>query len=160
MSYSCRYCTNSSCWNDKILGLQMLPNSILQYFESVNGHTILESGSSTHSMEFLLQRSKTAERTDIMKFLRNTALLCLRVFPRNYKIEEAILIAEEKALNSEQSSTKPAQALAKQLLKSDRQVLMIKNGIFWLRRCCVVSHSVEEFMSAVLLQIIGIAQVV
>ena len=82
-------------------------------------------------MEFLLQRSKTAERTDIMKFLRNAALLCLRVFPRNYKIEEAILIAEEKALNSEQSSTKPAQALAKQLLKSDRQVLMmIKIGIF------------------------------
>ncbi|XP_057545357.1 uncharacterized protein LOC130824389 isoform X2 [Amaranthus tricolor] len=119
------FCTNSSCWNDKILGLQTLPNSILQYFESVNGHTILESGSSTRSMEFLLQRSKTAERTDIMKFLRNAALLCLRVFPRNYKIEEAILIAEEKALNSEQSSTKPAQALAKQLLKSDRQDVLL-----------------------------------
>lgn len=121
-------CTNSSCWNEKMLSLETLPNSILRYLGSVDVVRILESGPSRLNMESLLHRSETIARTDIMKFLRNAALLCLRVFPRNHKIEEAILIAEEQTLvgvNTSQLATMPSQALAKNLLKGDRQDVLL-----------------------------------
>lgn len=122
------FCTNSSCWNEKMLSLETLPNSILQYLGRVNGAKVMESGSGTPNMEFLLHCSETVERTVIMKFLRNAGLLCLKVFPRNYKIEEAILLAEEKAFVekiSSPSATMPSRALAKHLLKSDRQDVLL-----------------------------------
>ncbi|XP_021861739.1 uncharacterized protein [Spinacia oleracea] len=122
------FCTNSSCWNENIRSLETLPNSILQYLGRVNGSRIFESGSSTLCMESLLHHSETVASTNIMKFLRNAALLCLKVFPRNYKIEEAILIAEEKTvvgINSSQCATMPSRALAKHLLKSDRQDVLL-----------------------------------
>uniref|UniRef100_A0A803MRW7 Uncharacterized protein n=1 Tax=Chenopodium quinoa TaxID=63459 RepID=A0A803MRW7_CHEQI len=122
------FCTNSSYWNEKILSLETLPSSILQYLGRVNGTKILESDPSALNMESLLNRSEAVERAEIMRFLRNAALLCLKVFPRNYKIEEAILIAEEQtavAINSSQCSTMPSRALAKHLLKSDRQDVLL-----------------------------------
>lgn len=93
-------------------------------------------GSSTLSMESLLSHPGTLGRTEMMKFLRNAALLCLKIFPRNYKIEEAILIAEEQSfggINTSQRAT-PSQALAKLLLKCDRQVLLLFNNFmfYWL----------------------------
>jgi len=64
-------------------------------------------------------------RTEMMKFLRNAILLCLNVFPRNYILEEAVLVAEELFVTNMKTcevATMPCQALAKRLLKSDRQV--------------------------------------
>ncbi|XP_057247349.1 uncharacterized protein LOC104901371 isoform X6 [Beta vulgaris subsp. vulgaris] len=118
--------TNSQCWNEKILSLETLPNSILRYLGNINGSKIMD-GSSTLSMESLLSHPGTLGRTEMMKFLRNAALLCLKIFPRNYKIEEAILIAEEQSfggINTSQRAT-PSQALAKLLLKCDRQDVLL-----------------------------------
>lgn len=129
-----RPCTNSSCWNEKMLSLETLPNSILRYLGSVEGVRMLESDSSCLNMDSLLHHSETIARTDIMNFLRNAALLCLRAFPRNHKIEEAILIAEEQRLigvNTPKHATMPSQALAKNLLKGDRQVSLLSQSMFF-----------------------------
>lgn len=64
----------------------------------------------------------------MMKFLRNAILQCLAAFPRNYILEEAALIAEELSvteMNCCSCSVTPCRALAKGLLKSDRQVFFI-----------------------------------
>lgn len=64
----------------------------------------------------------------MMKFLRNAILLGLTVFPRNYKLEEAALLAEElfvTKMNSSCGSVAPCQSLAKRLLKSDRQDILL-----------------------------------
>ncbi|KAL2930512.1 Protein NRDE2-like protein [Bienertia sinuspersici] len=121
------FCTNSSCWDEKMLSLEMLPNSILRYLRRVNSGKILESGSSALSLESLLHRSETVVRSDVMKFLRNAGLLCLRVFPRNYKVEEAILIAEEQSIVAANTLLRgtPSQVLAKHLLKCDRQDVLL-----------------------------------
>lgn len=63
-----------------------------------------------------------------MKFLRNATLLCLSVFPRNFVLEDAALVAEElSVMNSNPSSCSvtPCRDLAKFLLKSDRQVVVM-----------------------------------
>lgn len=63
-----------------------------------------------------------------MEFLRNAILLCLTVFPRNYVLEEAALVAEELSvtkMNLSGCSVTPCQPLAKGLLKSDRQVFFL-----------------------------------
>lgn len=122
-------CTNSSSWTEKILSLETLPEYILQHLRKVNdAFTKVESGSSVHCLEVLLHHPDSTARMEIMKFLRNATLLCLRVFPRNYKIEEAILIAEEQSYTRtkpSQEATTPSQALAKRLLKSDRQDVLL-----------------------------------
>lgn len=63
-----------------------------------------------------------------MKFLRNAILLCLKVFPQNYILEEAALVAEELSntrMNSASYSVTPCRALAKTLLKNNRQVCVL-----------------------------------
>lgn len=122
-------CTNSSSWTDKILSLEALPNSMLQPLRWVqDALTQTESGSNSFSLEVLLGSSNEISRTDKMKFLRNATLLCLSIFPRNYILEEAALVAEELSvtkMNSCSSSDTPCRTLAKGLLKSDRQVFII-----------------------------------
>lgn len=64
----------------------------------------------------------------MMKFLRNAILLCLTAFPHNYILEEAALVAEElyvTKMNSCSCSVTPCRALAKSLLKNDRQVVNV-----------------------------------
>ena len=64
----------------------------------------------------------------MLKFLRNALLLCLIIFPRNYILEEAVLIAEELYNTKTNPSTclvTPCRSLAKSLLKGDRQVLIL-----------------------------------
>lgn len=64
-------------------------------------------------------------RTSMMKFVRNATLLCLTVFPQNHILEEAVLIAEELSntrMSSSSSNVTPCRALAKNLLKTNRQV--------------------------------------
>lgn len=77
------------------------------------------------TFEFL--SGSSMRNADIMKFVRNAVLLCLTVFPRNHILEEAVLICEElyvTKMNSANCMVTPCRALAKSLLKSDRQVLI------------------------------------
>ncbi|KAL9241950.1 hypothetical protein vseg_016001 [Gypsophila vaccaria] len=142
-------CTNSSSWNEKILSLETLPDSILEYIGNSNGAGKLESGSSNFSLEFLSENLHSSARNEIMNFLRNAALLCLKVFPRNYKLEEAILQAEEKAkvgINTVQQTAMPSRALAKNLLKSDRQDVLLC-GIYARREAAFgnIDHARKVF---------------
>ncbi|EEF34680.1 nuclear exosome regulator NRDE2 isoform X2 [Ricinus communis] len=109
-----KICTNSSSWSDKILSLEVLPDSMIQSL-ALTGNALV----------FLLGNSnEESKRRDIMKFLRNAILLCLTAFPRNYILEEAALIAEELSATRMDSST-PCRSLAKSLLKSDRQDVLL-----------------------------------
>ncbi|KAK9278602.1 hypothetical protein L1049_028175 [Liquidambar formosana] len=123
-------CTNSSSWTEKTLSLETLPDYIMEDLRRV--HDVLmkvQSSSSGFSLELLLGSSNDiSRRTNMMKFLRNAILLCLTAFPRNYILEEAVLVAEDLSItkmNSCSCSVTPCRALAKCLLKSDRQDLLL-----------------------------------
>ncbi|CAK7327938.1 unnamed protein product [Dovyalis caffra] len=119
-------CTNSSSWKEKILSIEVLPDSISKNLRSL--HDILdrsEGSSSSNSLKLLMGiMSNCSKRTDTMKFLRNAVLLCLTAFPRNHILEEAALVAEEFSITKMDSST-PCRALAKSLLKNDRQDVLL-----------------------------------
>lgn len=88
--------------------------------------TRTQSSPTGFSFEFL--SGSFSKNADMMKFLRNAVLLCLSVFPRNYILEEAVLISEElyvTKMNSSNCMVTPCRALAKSLLKGDRQVLIV-----------------------------------
>ncbi|KAL0535513.1 hypothetical protein IC582_029844 [Cucumis melo] len=125
-----RASSNSSSWMERILSLEVLPDDILHHLRSV--HDVLNKrqiSSSSSTMEVLIGSSDNlSQMSDMMKFLRNTILLCLTAFPRNYILEEAALIAEElfvTKMNSCSSSVTPCRSLAKNLLKSDRQDMLL-----------------------------------
>ncbi|KAJ0047844.1 hypothetical protein Pint_16778 [Pistacia integerrima] len=88
-----------------------------------------ENHSDGLSLDILMSSTNDiSRRTEMMKFLRNAILLCLTAFPRNYVLEEAALVAEELSvtkMNSCGSSVTPCRALAKGLLKSDRQDILL-----------------------------------
>ncbi|XP_010276297.1 PREDICTED: protein NRDE2 homolog [Nelumbo nucifera] len=122
--------TNSSSWIENTLSLEALPDSILEDLRNI--HEVMtkkESALSNFNLEFLLGSSiDISRRTSMMKFLRNAILLCLAAFPRNYIMEEAALVAEElftTRMNTCTSSVTPSRALAKSLLKNDRQDLLL-----------------------------------
>ncbi|KAH0976100.1 hypothetical protein GBA52_017999 [Prunus armeniaca] len=122
--------TNSSTWAEKVLSFEALPDSMLQTLRRVHNFLSKTQGSSSNfSLESLLGTSNDIyRRTDLMKFLRNATLLCLSVFPRNFVLEDAALVAEElSVMNSNPSSCSvtPCRALAKFLLKSDRQDVLL-----------------------------------
>ncbi|PQQ15421.1 protein NRDE2 homolog isoform X1 [Prunus yedoensis var. nudiflora] len=123
-------CTNSSTWAEKVLSFEVLPDSILQTLRRVHNFLSKTQGSSSNfSLESLLGTSNDIyRRTDLMTFLRNATLLCLSVFPRNFVLEDAALVAEEQSVmnsNPSSCSVTPCRALAKFLLKSDRQDLLL-----------------------------------
>nr|XP_010917280.1 protein NRDE2 homolog isoform X1 [Elaeis guineensis] len=120
-------CTNRPSWTEKILSLETVPDSILEDLRVVFG---LVNKTEAHAkLEHLLHStSDLSRRTNMMKFLRNTILLFLNVFPRNHMLEEAVLSAEELFMSKESSSTfsvNPSRTLAKSLLKRDRQDLLL-----------------------------------
>ena len=82
------------------------------------------------NLDVLLGRtSRQLRNNNVMKFLRNAILLLLNVFPRNHILEEALLAAEELFMTKTDSSApsvNPSRALAKCLLKNDRQVLLLE----------------------------------
>lgn len=123
-------CTNSSSWIEKILSLEALPDSILLPLKGVHdASTKTQTSLNSFSLEELLgSTTDISKRIDMMKFLRNATLLFLTAFPRNYILEEAALVAEELSvtkMNSCSSCDTPCRALAKSLLKSDRQVFFV-----------------------------------
>ncbi|KAM5570301.1 hypothetical protein ABKV19_011125 [Rosa sericea] len=122
--------TNSSAWSEKLFSLEALPQSVLQTLKRV--HDVLsktQGTSNSFSLESLLGTTNDIHgKAGLMKFLRNATLLCLSAFPRNYLLEEAALVAEELSvvnLNPSLSSVTPCRALAKYLLKSDRQDILL-----------------------------------
>lgn len=105
-----------------------MPGYILEslhgIFELVNGS---QSFANNLTLGDLVDGSNDIEKFEINRFLRNSLLLCLNVFPRNYHLEEALLFSEEllvSGVNSPTTSSTPSQVLAKSLLKKDRQVFV------------------------------------
>ena len=124
-SFFCRFCSNSPTRADNILSLEDLPDSMLEKLKCI--HEVLtkqQNSLAGFSFEFL--SGSLSRNADIMKFIRNAVLLCLTVFPRNYMLEEAVLISEELYVTKMNSSgmVTPCRSLAKSLLKSDRQVFI------------------------------------
>ncbi|KAG8378654.1 hypothetical protein BUALT_Bualt07G0007800 [Buddleja alternifolia] len=123
-------CTNSSSWVEKTLSLESLPYSLQENLRKV--HDVLngkQSNQRSISLELLLNSSDdTNMRSNIMKFLRSATLLCLKAFPQNYILEEVALVAEELSntrMNSTSCSVTPCRALAKTLLKNNRQDVLL-----------------------------------
>ncbi|CAI0400206.1 unnamed protein product [Linum tenue] len=118
-------CTNSSSWAEQILMVESLPGSISEDLRGVFDMVVKPPSLAGNDLEFLLGGvGDSSKRTDMMKFLRNAVLLSLSAFPRNHKLEEAALLAEELSSTKNDSST-PCRALAKTLLKSDRQDVLL-----------------------------------
>lgn len=134
-----RVCTNSSSWTEKILSLEGLPDCIWQNMRRLSDDfTKSQSKSGGFSFEFLLDSARgISQRTEMMKFLRNAALLCLTAFPRNHILEEAALLTEElfvTKMNSSSCSSAPCQSLAKRLLKCDRSTGIFFFNLFYLSK--------------------------
>ncbi|XP_065849215.1 uncharacterized protein [Euphorbia lathyris] len=132
-------CSNSSSYAEKILSLEMLPDSIA-----------CNLGSGSTMISLLGGACDDSKRIDVMKFLRNAILLCLTAFPRNHLLEEAALVAEDFSVTRAHSST-PCRALAKSLLKSDRQDLLLC-GVYAQREAASgnVDHARKVFDMALL----------
>ncbi|CAK9164340.1 unnamed protein product [Ilex paraguariensis] len=123
-------CTNSSSWAEKTLSLEALPDSILDDLRWVHDVlTEIETSQGSSNLEHLLSGpDDISMRTNAMKFLRNATLLCLTAYPQNYILEEAALVAEElynTRMGSCSCSATPCRALAKNLLKSNRQDILL-----------------------------------
>ncbi|KAK9118131.1 hypothetical protein Scep_016224 [Stephania cephalantha] len=123
-------CSNSQGWIEKTLGFDELPPFILDNLRKAHEFmSKLQTVSSTISLDWLLGASSdNSRRTDMMRFIRNATLLCLTVFTRNHVLVEAALVADELFLTNMKSLTSsgtPSRALAKGLLKNDRQDLLL-----------------------------------
>ncbi|TKY44864.1 NRDE protein [Spatholobus suberectus] len=146
-------CSNSPTWADNILSLEDLPDSMLEKLKCI--HEVLtktQNSPTGFSFEFL--SGNFSRNADIMKFIRNAVLLCLTVFPRNYMLEEAVLISEElyvTKMNSSNCMVTPCQALAKSLLKSDRKDILLC-GVYARREATYgnIDHARKVFDMALL----------
>ncbi|XP_042409299.1 nuclear exosome regulator NRDE2-like isoform X1 [Zingiber officinale] len=120
--------TNKSTWIERILSLEAVPHAILDDLRIIFQLVNKQQDSSHFMLETLLSHTSTSSKTNMMKFLRNAILLCLDVLPRNHMLQEALLFAEEffrSNMNSSTRSINPSRALAKSLLKKDRQDLLL-----------------------------------
>ncbi|CAA7401326.1 unnamed protein product [Spirodela intermedia] len=123
-------CTNSASWIEDTLSLDTTPTSILNVLGDAPWVASEPDSDSIHySLKLLLDsEADILRKGEIMKFLRNGILLCTNSFPRNYILEEALLLAEELSMtqaNCSTSSDTPSRPLAKRLLKNDRQDLLL-----------------------------------
>ncbi|XP_042399525.1 nuclear exosome regulator NRDE2-like isoform X1 [Zingiber officinale] len=120
--------TNKSTWIERILSLEAVPHAILDDLRIIFQLVNKQQDSSHFMLETLLSHTSTSSKANMMKFLRNAILLCLDVLPRNHMLQEALLFAEEffrSNMNSSTRSINPSRALAKSLLKKDRQDLLL-----------------------------------
>ncbi|KAK6123611.1 hypothetical protein DH2020_042643 [Rehmannia glutinosa] len=144
-------CTNSSNWVEKTLSLDSLPYSLVEDLRKV--HDVLTkklANPLSISLERLLNSSDDSNmRSNMMRFLRNAILLCLKAFPQNYILEGAALVAEELSntrMNSASCSVTPCRALAKTLLKNNRQDVLLC-GVYAQREAFFgnIDHSRKVF---------------
>nr|XP_027122944.1 protein NRDE2 homolog [Coffea arabica] len=139
-------CTNSSSWDGTTRSLDAFSYSILDNLRKV--HDILTEKQSipmSMPLECLLSSSDDISmRSSMMKFVRNASLLCLSALPQNYVLEEAVLVAEELSntrMNSLVSPVTPCRALAKSLLKNNRQDVLLC-GVYARREA--VSGNIDQ----------------
>ncbi|TMW97049.1 hypothetical protein EJD97_006322 [Solanum chilense] len=123
-------CTNSSSWAEKYLSLEAIPDSLFDELRRMHNVLTKEGRNQTEtSLEQVLSSSgDISMRTSMMRFIRNATLLCCTVFPQNHILEEAVLIAEELSntvMNTSSCSVTPCRTLAKSLLKSNRQDVLL-----------------------------------
>lgn len=104
----------------------MITNDILEDLSAVSDIVNQNQSSYSYNLESLLgSMHDLSQRPGLMKFLRNAILLLLGVFPRNHVLEEAVLVTTQMFTLQENSSSTQAnasRALAKSMLKRDRQV--------------------------------------
>ncbi|XP_066322738.1 uncharacterized protein [Miscanthus floridulus] len=121
--------TNSPSWLDRILSLEMITNDILEDLSAVSDVVNKNQSSYSYKLESLLgSMHDLSQRPGLMKFLRNAILLLLGVFPRNHVLEEAVLVTTQMFTPQENSSSTQAnasRALAKSMLKKDRQDFLL-----------------------------------
>ncbi|KAJ1281232.1 hypothetical protein BS78_04G291500 [Paspalum vaginatum] len=121
--------TNSSSWLDRILSLEMITNDILEDLSAVSDIVNKNQNSYGYKLESLLgSMHDFPQRPGLVKFLRNALLLLLDVFPRSHVLEEAVLVTAQLYDVQDNSSTTPAnasRALAKTMLKKDRQDFLL-----------------------------------
>lgn len=121
--------TNSSSWLDRILSLEMIPSDISEDISTISDLVNKTQSSSHCRLESLLgSMHDLSQRAGLVKFLRNAMLLSLDVFPRNHILAEAVLVTTQMYTTQENTSSAPAnasRALAKNLLKKDRQDLLL-----------------------------------
>ncbi|XP_014514785.1 protein NRDE2 homolog isoform X2 [Vigna radiata var. radiata] len=147
------FCSNSPTMACSVRSLENLPDSMLEKLKRI--HEVLTKTQNTptgFSIEFL--SNSFSRNADIMKFIRNAVLLCLTVFPRNYMLEEAVLISEElyvTKMNSSNSMVTPCRSLAKSLLKNDRQDVLLC-GVYARREAAYgnIDHARKVFDMALL----------
>ncbi|KAK9049380.1 hypothetical protein SSX86_031651 [Deinandra increscens subsp. villosa] len=118
--------TNSSSWAEGTLMTESPPDSILDDLrkaEEILRKT--DSCESGYSLEHVLCSFDSKNmRSEVMKFVRNVTLQCLNVFSHDHFLKEGALVAEELSktrMNSCSAAVTPCRALAKSLLKSNRQ---------------------------------------
>ncbi|KAL5208468.1 hypothetical protein ABZP36_032903 [Zizania latifolia] len=121
--------TNSSSWIDRILSLEMITDDILEDLNIVSNLLDKNQNSVNNKLVSLLGITHDfSQRSGIAKFLKSAILLFLDVFPRNHILEEAVLVTTQIHMVQEKSVSTPAnasRALAKNLLKKDRQDLLL-----------------------------------
>ncbi|KAI4326320.1 hypothetical protein MLD38_031646 [Melastoma candidum] len=146
-----RVCSNSPTWIEKTLSAEDFSDSILLHLRDVSGALMRAQSSSVNChMEVLLNNGNKVYRgANMMVFLRNAILLCLAIFPRNYILEEAVLMAEELSHTSGSTSipsVTPCRTLAKNLLKKDRQDILFC-GIYAQREAAFqnIDHARKVF---------------
>jgi hypothetical protein len=138
-----RTSTNSSSWLHRILSLETIADDILEDLNTISDLLRKDQDSNRWKLEFLLgSMHDPSQRPGLVKFLRNAILLFLGLFPRNYILEEALLITTTYSVkeNSLPTPSNASRALAKNLLKRDRQVLFFDFlfaciTLFWSATC-------------------------
>lgn len=123
-------CTNSSSWAEKSLSLEAIPDSLFDELRRMHGVLTKEGRNQIDtSLEQVFSSSDDISmKTSMMRFVRNATLLCCTIFPQNHILEEAVLIAEELSntvMNTSSCSVTPCRTLAKSLLKSNRQDVLL-----------------------------------
>ncbi|KAI4329949.1 hypothetical protein MLD38_028271 [Melastoma candidum] len=146
-----RVCSNSPTWIEKTLSAEDFSDSILLHLRDVSGALMRAQSSSVDChMAVLLNNGNNVYRgANVMAFLRNAILLCLSAFPRNHILEEAVLMAEELSRTSGSTSVPsvtPCRTLAKNLLKKDRQDILLC-GIYAQREAAFqnIDHARKVF---------------
>uniref|UniRef100_A0A453PP47 Uncharacterized protein n=1 Tax=Aegilops tauschii subsp. strangulata TaxID=200361 RepID=A0A453PP47_AEGTS len=124
-----RTSSNSSSWLDRIMSLEMISNDISEDLIAISDLANKTQNSSHCSLESLLgSMHDLSQRPGLVKFLKNAILLSLDIFPRNHILEEAVLVTTQMYTAQENTLSTPAnasRALAKNLLKKDRQDLLL-----------------------------------
>lgn len=133
---------------EKIRSCEVLPRSSLKELWDVHG--LMDQNKRNCGnlhLECLFNSTKDeSKRTGVLKFLQNAILLLLKIFPRNYILEEVALKSdvqfETRRISSVDVIT-PCRGLAKSLLKNDRQVSFFLSLVVFCGS--LDSYSVEVF---------------